>query len=76
MAPFPITRSDTDTVAPAKATLRHVAHTPLREIRRHPDGHFDIYVGDAFERVVKDQLDFLRRTVPVRRTSAFDGRRS
>ena len=57
---------DPDTVAPARATLRHAARTPRKEIRRYPDGHFDIYVGEAFERVVKDQLDFLRRTVPVR----------
>ena len=57
---------DNDTVAPAKATLRHAGRAPRKEIRRYPDGHFEIYVGAAFERVVADQLDFLRRTVPVR----------
>lgn len=57
---------DTDSVAPSKATLRHAHRTPRKEIKRYADGHFEIYVGDAFERVVKDQLDFLRRTVPVR----------
>lgn len=57
---------DPDTVAPAKTTLRHARRAPLGEIRRYDDGHFDIYVGEAFERVVKDQLAFLRRTVPVR----------
>jgi hypothetical protein len=31
----------------------------------YPGGHFDIYVGDPFERVVTDQIDFLRRHVPV-----------
>lgn len=56
---------DTDTVAPAGATLRHVQRAPKGEITRYPDGHFDIYVGQAFERVVADQIDFLKRTVPL-----------
>jgi hypothetical protein len=56
---------DTDTVAPAKPTLFHARRAPQGEIKRYPDGHFDIYVGEAFERVVKDQLEFLRRRVPV-----------
>ena len=56
---------DTDTVAPAKATLRHAAKAPRGEIRRYPVGHFDIYVGEQFERVVADQLAFLEEHVPV-----------
>ncbi|MGO4365764.1 alpha/beta hydrolase [Pseudomonas sp. PAB10] len=56
---------ETDSVAPAKATLRHASRAPRKEIIRCSDGHFDIYVGQAFERVVRDQLDFLRRTVPT-----------
>ncbi len=56
---------DTDTVAPAKATLRHASHAPRHEIKHYADGHFEIYIGEAFERVVSDQLDFLKRTVPV-----------
>jgi len=56
---------DTDTVAPAKATLRHAAKAPLGEICRYPAGHFDIYIGEHFERVVADQLAFLRAHVPA-----------
>ncbi len=56
---------DTDTVAPAQATLRHAAKAPLGEIRRYPAGHFDIYIGEHFERVVADQLAFLRVHVPT-----------
>jgi pimeloyl-ACP methyl ester carboxylesterase len=56
---------DTDTVAPAKATLRHAYRAPHKEIKRYADGHFEIYIGNAFERVLSDQLDFLTRTVPV-----------
>lgn len=56
---------DTDSVAPAKRTLAHARRTPRHEIKRYSHGHFDIYVGEAFEQVVNDQLDFLRRTVPI-----------
>lgn len=56
---------DTDTVAPAKATLRHAAKAPRGEVRRYPVGHFDIYVGEHFERVVTDQLAFLQTHVPT-----------
>lgn len=56
---------DTDSVAPAKPTLFHARRAPKGEIKRYPDGHFDIYVGEAFERVVKDQIEFLQRRVPV-----------
>jgi dienelactone hydrolase len=54
-----------DTVAPAKATRRHVAKAPRGEVKLYPDGHFDIYVGEPFERVVADQIAFLRTHVPV-----------
>jgi uncharacterized protein len=50
---------ETDSVAPARATLRHAAKAPRGEVRVYPEGHFAIYVDDAFERVVADQLAFL-----------------
>ena len=56
---------DTDSVAPAGATLRHAAEAPHGKVLRYPVGHFDIYVGDLFERVVADQLAFLATHVPV-----------
>ena len=31
----------------------------------YPAGHFDIYSAEPFERIVKDQLAFLARHVPV-----------
>ncbi|MEE6179011.1 alpha/beta hydrolase [Mycobacterium sp. 050134] len=52
---------ETDSVAPAKATLRYAAKAPRGEVKTYPEGHFAIYVGDAFERVVADQLAFLDR---------------
>lgn len=56
---------DTDSVAPAEKTLRHAQNAPRHEIKRYPDGHFDIYVGEAFEQVVSDQLAFLQRALPT-----------
>jgi dienelactone hydrolase len=50
-----------DSVAPAAAAIKHAARGRDVELRRYPIGHFDIYWGDAFERAVADQLDFLRR---------------
>ena len=52
---------DDDSVAPAKAALRHAARGNDVEVRRYPIGHFEIYFGEPFERAVSDQTDFLRR---------------
>jgi len=52
---------DSDTVAPAKQTLRYAARAPRGEIQRYPVGHFEIYRGEAFEKAVADQTDFLVR---------------
>ncbi|OBK85073.1 alpha/beta hydrolase [Mycolicibacter sinensis] len=56
---------ESDTVAPAKPTQKYAAQAPQGEIKLYDAGHFDIYVGKDFERNVTDQLDFLRRHVPV-----------
>jgi dienelactone hydrolase len=63
--PLHVTVCDRDTVAPARPTSRLVNKAPRAEVVHHPVGHFDIYVGEDFERVVADQLGFLRRNVPV-----------
>ncbi len=54
-----------DTVAPARATLKHVERAPRGEVVRRDAGHFDIYVGEEFETTVRDELAFLRRHVPA-----------
>ncbi len=56
---FCVCRSDS--VAPAAPTLRYAAKAPRGEVRIYPEGHFAIYVDDAFDRVVADQLAFLDR---------------
>ncbi len=42
----------------ARAAASRAAHA---ELRTYPGGHFEVYVGDGFERVVADQVDFLSR---------------
>jgi dienelactone hydrolase len=54
-----------DSVAPATVTLRHARTAPRHEIHLYPAGHFEIYLGEAFERVVGDQTAFLEHYVPL-----------
>ncbi|WP_336791247.1 MULTISPECIES: alpha/beta hydrolase [Gordonia] len=63
--PLHVVICERDTVAPPKPTQKHVAKAPNAEIKLYDAGHFDIYVGDWFERNVTEQLDFLTRTVPL-----------
>jgi uncharacterized protein len=59
---------EADSVAPAGPTLRYAAKAPRGEVKTYPEGHFAIYVDEAFERVVADQLNFLDRHLkPVSR---------
>jgi uncharacterized protein len=51
--------SDTDSVAPPGPTLRYARTAPQGEVRRYAAGHFAFYVGDAFEEIVADQVEFL-----------------
>ncbi|MBP1823273.1 alpha/beta hydrolase [Mycobacterium sp. OAE908] len=54
-----------DSVAPAAITSREGRKAPQGEIQLYPEGHFDIYDGEPFERVIVDEIDFLHRHVPV-----------
>ncbi len=58
---------ENDSVAPAKQTKKHAATAPRGEIEVYDAGHFDIYVGEWFERNVTDQLAFLADHVPATR---------
>jgi dienelactone hydrolase len=53
--------SNTDTVTPPAQTLRYARTAPRGEIKRYDAGHFDFYIGDAFEALVRDQVEFLTR---------------
>ncbi len=53
--------SNTDTVTPPTQTLRYARTAPRGEIKRYDAGHFDFYIGEAFEALVRDQVEFLTR---------------
>ncbi|MDL9937501.1 alpha/beta fold hydrolase [Gordonia sp. ABSL1-1] len=64
--PTLICACDQDSVAPVGPTVKYAATNPKVRLLRYDEGHFDIYVGDAFEKVVADQLAFLGEAVPIR----------
>ncbi|MDZ7883973.1 MAG: alpha/beta fold hydrolase [Mycobacterium sp.] len=64
-APILFCVCDADTVAPPGPTLKYAAQARNGTVRRYPFGHFDIYVGDPFEKVITDQIAFLHQEVPV-----------
>ncbi len=51
---------DRDSVAPPGPTTKAAAKAGL-EVRHYDADHFGIYVGDEFEQVVGDQIEFLQR---------------
>ena len=53
-----------DAITPPEAARKAARRAPRGELREYPCGHFDVYVGEMFERVVADQLDFLGRHLP------------
>lgn len=56
---------DRDSVAPPGPTVRAAQGNPHVTLKHYDAGHFDIYLGDAFEEVVADQVDFLDQVVPL-----------
>jgi pimeloyl-ACP methyl ester carboxylesterase len=66
-APILFCVCDNDAVAPAATALRYAASAPRAEVKRYPVGHFDIYVGEPFERAVADQTEFLVRHLEANR---------
>ncbi|WP_016882039.1 MULTISPECIES: alpha/beta hydrolase [unclassified Rhodococcus (in: high G+C Gram-positive bacteria)] len=53
--------SNTDTVTPPDQTLRYARTAPRGEIKTYDAGHFDFYLGEPFEALVRDQIEFLTR---------------
>jgi fermentation-respiration switch protein FrsA (DUF1100 family) len=60
---------DKDSLTPADRTVALLSKAPLAEIKRYPIGHFDIYVGEWWERAVADQTEFLSRHLLKREPS-------
>ena len=60
---------DGDATTPPQPALQMAQNAPRGEIVRYPIGHFDIYVGDAFEHAIEDQLAFLQRVLAPRESA-------
>jgi pimeloyl-ACP methyl ester carboxylesterase len=62
--PILIQITEKDSVAPPQAAETTARRAGGRAtVRRYPIGHFDIYVGEDFERSVTDQVEFLTRVL-------------
>ncbi len=53
--------AEKDTLIPARSVERFAANMPRVKLVRVPLGHFDVYVGDAFEETATLEADFLAR---------------
>ncbi len=63
--PTLICLSENDTVAPAATTIRHAYGLKHVEVKPYATGHFEIYVGNWFEQVSTDQINFLAQHIPA-----------
>jgi fermentation-respiration switch protein FrsA (DUF1100 family) len=62
-APMLIQVMTDDVVTPPEPARKAAAAAPRGELIEYPGGHFDIYVGEPFERAVADQIAFLARVL-------------
>jgi len=54
-----------DHITPPAPAIRAARSTPRGELVTYPLSHFEIYLGEPFERAVTEQLEFLGRQVPT-----------
>ncbi len=48
-----------DVITPADAAVQRATGAPRLTVERYPYGHYDVYTGEAFERLVGAQVEFL-----------------
>jgi pimeloyl-ACP methyl ester carboxylesterase len=53
--------ADDDLIARPGPMWEAAEHTPRSEVKNYPCGHFDVYVDPWREKLVADQIDFLKR---------------
>jgi pimeloyl-ACP methyl ester carboxylesterase len=53
--------TEDDDVNPPKLGAKAAKGAPRGELRLYPGGHFDPFLGETFERMSADQVDFLHR---------------
>ncbi len=55
--------AEDDDVTPPTLGMRVSERPPRGELRTYPGGHFDPFLGETFERMVADQVEFLDRVL-------------
>lgn len=65
-APLLIQVAEHDSVAPASAAKEVARRARHARLEVFPLGHFDVYVGEPFERAVASQVRFLEEVAPSR----------
>lgn len=53
--------AESDDVVPPALGMKTASRPPHGELRTYPGGHFDPFLGETFERMASDQLEFLSR---------------
>ena len=56
-----------DSVAPVGPTLKYAKKLRQGTVLEFDTGHFDIYVGEWFEKTVQTQIDWLAKEFPLKR---------
>jgi pimeloyl-ACP methyl ester carboxylesterase len=69
--PWLVCVADGDVVTPPQPARKAAARAPRADVRHYAGGHFDIYRGETFERVVGDEIDFLERHLLERADRRF-----
>jgi pimeloyl-ACP methyl ester carboxylesterase len=60
-APLLVQVMTEDVVTPPEPARKAARMAPRGELGEYPGGHFDIYLGEPFERAVTEQIAFLDR---------------
>lgn len=71
--PLLVCVAERDAVTPPGPARRAAERAPAGELRSYDAGHFDVYTGELWERVVADQLGFLARHLAGGRAGATRG---
>jgi hypothetical protein len=59
--PLLVCIGDQDTAASVNLAAQAARQAPCGELLRYPFGHFAAYIGTGFERIITDEVAFLRR---------------
>jgi hypothetical protein len=63
--PLLVCVAELDTEADPELAKKIAKHAPHGELKTYPVRHFDVYVAPTFLDMVTDQLEFLRRALPM-----------